>query len=727
MLTNLPKNNYVQKVSSLSKAECYCYAQYLFNLFTKASIDEKHYRDYADTILDIALEIGAQDTLDAFLAKENNRLQEANRLGSDDEVYKVFGLPNDCSDTELRFYRCVQYGNPDFLIRILKNVILKKTSRISSYMKDLKKVSFINTHFDFTEQELQVLLYLYRLNTWAYFKPRLNKTGIKDAAVLFQYLTGFNAQQFTTALRIDKKLRQYGFTNADGLMARELLKCIAEQNMDAFFSDLMPATPCNEAWNLSDYPIPNHVSSLMTSLLSGDAPVSLLFYGPHDSGKTEYCKSLVKAAGKKLFIFKGEDESSNPDATLAKLKNLLEIKQSDSIIIVDDADCLFRTADDSPAARNASIHTRRLINKLLDNNKTKVIFIINSTDQMNENTRRRFSFSYGFNQLSEKKLQAATARKLEGTELPALVKKRLQKLFNKYRIPSKSVDTVIRTIQSIGDSSSEVLVKNAATILQEKSKLMYGAPKIRATVNNAYDISVLQTSIDAGRIVSMIENARKFSEKNKCSENGIRMLFYGLSGTGKTEYARYIAEKLGKKILLKRASDILSRYVGDTEKNIANAFAQAAATDQILLFDECDSFFSSRENARYEWERNQVNEILTQMEEYPGILICTTNLKQILDSATERRFDIICEFKPLEKQGIVTLLKKYFCAYKFTDAQISRIESYGTITPGDFGAVQRSVRFMAQKDISTDYIISELAARQESKDGAYAGRIGFCA
>lgn len=479
MLTNLPKNNYVQKVSSLSKAECYCYAQYLFNLFTKASIDEKHYRDYADTILDIALEIGAQDTLDAFLAKENNRLQEANRLGLDDEVYKVFGLPNDCSDTGLRFYRCVQYGNPDFLIRILKNVILKKTSRISSYMKDLKKVSFINTHFDFTEQELQVLLYLYRLNTWAYFKPRLNKTGIKDAAVLFQYLTGFNAQQFTTALRIDKKLRQYGFTNADGLMARELLKCIAEQNMDAFFSDLMPATPCNEAWNLSDYPIPNHVSSLMTSLLSGDAPVSLLFYG--------------------------------------------------------------------------------------------------------------------------------------------------------------------------------------------------------------------------------------------------------LSGTGKTEYARYIAEKLGKKILLKRASDILSRYVGDTEKNIANAFAQAAATDQILLFDECDSFFSSRENARYEWERNQVNEILTQMEEYPGILICTTNLKQILDSATKRRFDIICEFKPLEKQGIVTLLKKYFCAYKFTDAQISRIESYGTITPGDFGAVQRSVRFMAQKDISTDYIISELAARQESKDGAYAGRIGFCA
>lgn len=727
MLKNLPKNNYIKKVSTLGKAECYCYAQYLFNLFTKASIEEKRYRDHADTILDIAMETGAQDTLDTFLARENNRLQEANRLGSDDEVYKVFGLHNDCSSTELEYYKCVQYGDADVLIKILRDVILNKTNRISSYMKNLEKVSFINTHFDFTEQELQVLLYLYRLNTWAYFKPRLIKTGIKDPAALFHYLTGSPAEQYADTLKAEQKARQYGFVNENGLMARGLLKCIAEKNMDAFFSDLMPDMTAPEVFDLASFPVPDHVSSLMTSLISSDAPVSLLFYGPHDSGKTEYCKSLVKAADKKLFIFKGEGESSNSDTSFSKLSSLLKIKQSDSIIIVDDADCFFRTTEDASISRATAIRTRNVVNKTLDNNRNKVIFILNNTDQMDESTKRRFSFSYGFNQLSEKAMQANTARKLEETGLSAKTKKDVQKLFNKYKISSKSVDNVIRTIQCIGSGTPETVLKDAATILQEKSKLMYGAPKMRSTVNSAYDISVLQTSIDAGRIVSMIENARKFSEKNKCSENGIRMLFYGLSGTGKTEYARYIGETLGKKILLKRASDILSKYVGETEKNIANAFAQATANDQILLFDECDSFFSSRENTRYEWERTQVNEILTQMEEYPGILICTTNMKQILDPATERRFDIICEFKPLERHGIETLLKKYFCAYKFTDAQVSRIESYGSVTPGDFGAVQRNVRFMAQEDISADYIISELTARQESKDGVCACRIGFCA
>lgn len=157
-------------------------------------------------------------------------------------------------------------------------------------------------------------------------------------------------------------------------------------------------------------------------------------------------------------------------------------------------------------------------------------------------------------------------------------------------------------------------------------------------------MSVLNTSVEAEKIVKMIENAKRFSEKNKGSESGVRLLFYGVSGTGKTEFARYIADKLGKKINVKRVSDIFGCFVGDNEKNIAQAFREAEASGDILLFDEADSFFSDRENAHQTWERNTVNEFLTQMEEFSGILICTTNLKQILDPAINRRFHILCEF-----------------------------------------------------------------------------------
>ena len=73
----------------------------------------------------------------------------------------------------------------------------------------------------------------------------------------------------------------------------------------------------------------------------------------------------------------------------------------------------------------------------------------------------------------------------------------------------------------------------------------------------------------------------------------------------------------------------MGKYVGDNEQNIKEAFEEAEETDSILLFDEADSFFANRENANTSWERTMVNEFLTQMEEFSGILICTTNLRKI--------------------------------------------------------------------------------------------------
>jgi DNA polymerase III delta prime subunit len=80
--------------------------------------------------------------------------------------------------------------------------------------------------------------------------------------------------------------------------------------------------------------------------------------------------------------------------------------------------------------------------------------------------------------------------------------------------------------------------------------------------------------------MDMLSNAKKFAEKNP-EAGAVRMLFYGLSGTGKTEFARYISESLGKELLLKRASDIFDKYVGGTEQNIAAAFEEAARNDPL--------------------------------------------------------------------------------------------------------------------------------------------------
>jgi len=252
-------------------------------------------------------------------------------------------------------------------------------------------------------------------------------------------------------------------------------------------------------------------------------------------------------------------------------------------------------------------------------------------------------------------------------------------------------------------------------VMQENSVLLHGKTKMRGTVKNEYDPSVLNASMDPLKIVNMVQNAAKFAEKNKGTESGIRMLFYGLSGTGKTELARYISEKLDKQILLKRASDIFGMYVGQNEQNIRDAFAEAETSGAVLLFDEADSFFQDRNKAHRGWEISMVNEFLTQMEEFSGILICTTNLRKIMDPAMQRRFHMLVEFKPMKFEGIKTMMERYFPAYHLSNREIEALEDSESVTPGDFGALAGRIRFMNQDDVNAEYILTELKKLQEEK------------
>ena len=236
------------------------------------------------------------------------------------------------------------------------------------------------------------------------------------------------------------------------------------------------------------------------------------------------------------------------------------------------------------------------------------------------------------------------------------------------------------------------------------------------SINSSYDLSVLNTSIPAQEIVEMVQNAIANDIKSQGKEKGIRILFYGLSGSGKTNLVHYIAESLGKDIITKNASDILGMFVGESEKNIAKAFEEAKEQKKILLFDEVDSFFRERSYASQIWEITQVNEFLTQMEKFEGIVICTTNLRNIMDKAMQRRFHIMVEFKALKNEGVQSLLGKYFPHFDFNEEDIRRISRYQSATPGDFGNLSSRLRFMNQEKVTETYITDELCKMQEEKE-----------
>src|SRR6185312_6636950 len=125
------------------------------------------------------------------------------------------------------------------------------------------------------------------------------------------------------------------------------------------------------------------------------------------------------------------------------------------------------------------------------------------------------------------------------------------------------------------------------------------------------------------------------------------LCFYGAPGTGKTALAEHIAKAIGRPLIIKQASDLMSKYVGETEQNMAAMFKEAEAEKAVLLLDEADSFLQDRRGAQRTYEVTEVNEMLQGMERYNGIFICTTNLLDRIDQAALRRFTFKLKFKPL--------------------------------------------------------------------------------
>ena len=159
----------------------------------------------------------------------------------------------------------------------------------------------------------------------------------------------------------------------------------------------------------------------------------------------------------------------------------------------------------------------------------------------------------------------------------------------------------------------------------------------------------------------------------------VSLCFNGPAGTGKSAYVRYLAERMALQVVQKRASDLMSKWVGETEQRIAAAFAEARDGKQFLVFDEADSLLADRRMARRSWEVSQVNEMLTWMESHPLPFACTTNLSERFDPATLRRFDFKIKLDYLRPEQAMAAFRTFF---GLTPPQgITRLTN---LTPGDF-------------------------------------------
>ena len=127
-------------------------------------------------------------------------------------------------------------------------------------------------------------------------------------------------------------------------------------------------------------------------------------------------------------------------------------------------------------------------------------------------------------------------------------------------------------------------------------------------------------------------------------------------------------------------------WVGQTEKNIAKAFADACNQETFLMFDEADSLLADRRMAQRGWEISQVNEMLTWMESHRFPFACTTNFVEKLDPATLRRFTFKIKLGYLTQEQALAMFRAYF---NLTPPR--ELAALSVLTPGDFAVVRRAV------------------------------------
>ena len=202
----------------------------------------------------------------------------------------------------------------------------------------------------------------------------------------------------------------------------------------------------------------------------------------------------------------------------------------------------------------------------------------------------------------------------------------------------------------------------------------------------------------------------------------MNLLLWGPPGTGKTEFVKHLGKTLNAKVSVRMGSDLLSCWVGMTEKNIKTAFEEAEADNAILFLDEIDGIVQDRSGAQRSWEVTQVNELLHQMENFRGVMVGATNFMDNLDAAIMRRFTFKLQFDYLEGDGKRLFFERMFKT-RLSEAEATRLAEITNLAPGDFRTVRQSLYYLGGT-VTNAMRLSELEKESSLKKGA-SRRIGF--
>jgi SpoVK/Ycf46/Vps4 family AAA+-type ATPase len=384
-----------------------------------------------------------------------------------------------------------------------------------------------------------------------------------------------------------------------------------------------------------------------------------------------------------------------------------------SIIIVDEADNILNTQ--YSWFMRGETQDKGWLNKLLEEPGTRMIWITNSIRNIEESVLRRFAYSLQFKPFNRRQRIQLWDNILRKNKVKRFFNRSDIECFaKKYNVSAGAIDISVKKATEIIPNSKREFHCSVSIALDAHLTLMnHGEkPVNKNQIERNYSLDGLNIREDITAMVDQLERFNRFlrnSDHNKILN--MNLLFYGPPGTGKSELARYLAGHLDREIIFKRYSDLQSMWVGEGEKNIKYAFAEAEAEEAILVIDEADSLLFSRDRAIRSWEISFTNEFLTQMERFQGILICTTNRIKDLDHASIRRFNHKVEFNYLNTEGNVIFYKKFFSRMvnsRIDEKSLGELKKISDLSPGDFKTVRDRYSFYPIEDLNHEILVQAL-------------------
>lgn len=464
--------------------------------------------------------------------------------------------------------------------------------------------------------------------------------------------------------------------------------------MDIFRDRIAPVEGGDRS--LADYPHLAEPVSVMRALLGRALVdrmpgVNVLLYGPPGTGKSELVQALAADLQASLYEVASQPERGAPfnaeDRLRAwRLAHPLLARVSRSVLLFDEVEDIFAPHVDETGHAG---QRKAYMNRALESNAVPTIWVTNQIHWLDQAFVRRFDYTLCVDvpprsvrrQIVDRHFQGLPvsdgfrARLARHDELsPGVVARaaRLGRLVGDQLSPERMEPAVMRAVQeTLGAMRLEAtLPPDAATSLSWRPEVLHVD----------CDLAALQAAIQA--------------------EPKGRMCFHGVSGAGKTALAHRLAEVCDRPLHARRVSDLVSPYVGQTERNIAHAFREAAQAEAVLLIDEADSLLRDRRGAQRGYEVSRVNELLTQMEAFDGLFIASTNLMDTLDAACLRRFDLKVRFEYLRAEQAWTLFNETCRLLGLVSDDLVRpaLARLTVLAPGDFATVLRQARLQPVAD-----------------------------